>query len=262
MYRGKLWNIRQIIGLSTPKRQNERLKFAISQGANAVDCEMDTPTWYGIEPDQPYADLPISDEMIDDWKGVASSSQIITSPCPYEISEDTTLGPAKIECDLEISQDPVITLAGNVWVAGNILIKNSAVIRSSPSLGKKSVAIIADNLANRLTSSKITLNNSATFYGSGSQGSYVLLISQNNSAENGGVENAVSIAQTVSGDLLLYAGHGKIFLNNSSDLREVTGYSLDLRNQANVIYETGLANLLFSSGPGGSFSIVSWNEVE
>ena len=48
MYRGKLWNIRQIIGLSTPKRQNERLKFVLSHGANAVDCEMDTPTWYGI----------------------------------------------------------------------------------------------------------------------------------------------------------------------------------------------------------------------
>ncbi|MEW6614571.1 MAG: methylmalonyl-CoA mutase family protein [Thermodesulfobacteriota bacterium] len=56
MYRGKLWNIRQIIGLSTPKRQNERLKFVLSHGANAVDCEMDTPTWYGIEPDQPYAE--------------------------------------------------------------------------------------------------------------------------------------------------------------------------------------------------------------
>ncbi|MFH1625655.1 MAG: methylmalonyl-CoA mutase family protein, partial [Pseudomonadota bacterium] len=56
MYRGKLWNIRQISGVSTPGRQNERLKFLIEQGANALNCEVDGTTWYGMEPDQPYAE--------------------------------------------------------------------------------------------------------------------------------------------------------------------------------------------------------------
>ncbi|MDY7033578.1 MAG: methylmalonyl-CoA mutase family protein [Thermodesulfobacteriota bacterium] len=56
MYRGKLWNMRQISGVSTPKRQNERLQFLLEQGANALNCEVDGTTWYGIEPDQPYAE--------------------------------------------------------------------------------------------------------------------------------------------------------------------------------------------------------------
>src|SRR3990172_10457759 len=56
MYRGKLWNVRQIVGLSTPRRQNERLKLVLERGASAVDCEMDSSTWYGIEPDQTYAE--------------------------------------------------------------------------------------------------------------------------------------------------------------------------------------------------------------
>lgn len=56
MYRGKLWNIREISGLSTPRKFNERLKFLVEQGASALDWELDGPTIYGLEPDQPYAE--------------------------------------------------------------------------------------------------------------------------------------------------------------------------------------------------------------
>jgi methylmalonyl-CoA mutase N-terminal domain/subunit len=56
MYRGKLWNIREIAGLSTPERFNERCKFLVEQGAGALDWELDGPTLYGIEPDQPMAE--------------------------------------------------------------------------------------------------------------------------------------------------------------------------------------------------------------
>lgn len=56
MYRGKLWNIREIAGLSTPEKFNERCKFLVEQGAGALDWELDGPTLYGIEPDQPMAE--------------------------------------------------------------------------------------------------------------------------------------------------------------------------------------------------------------
>ncbi|MDO8785737.1 MAG: methylmalonyl-CoA mutase family protein [Syntrophales bacterium] len=56
MYRGKLWNIRNITGLSTPKAYNERLRYLIGQGMTAIECELDNPTFYGLEPDQPAAD--------------------------------------------------------------------------------------------------------------------------------------------------------------------------------------------------------------
>ena len=228
-------------------------------GPNKVIC----PNFYchPDSPDQPPSDLPISDELISSWEDAADVS-VITSPCPYEIKSDTVLGPVKIECNLEISQNPTITLMGPVWVAGSIDVSNTAIIRIDPSLGKKSVPFIADDPLNRLTSSKITLQNRVTFEGSGTEGSYILVLSQNNSAENGGSEKAIFIKNTVSGDLLLYAGHGQIYLGNRSDLREVAGYKITLSNQANVIYESGLANLLFESGPGGGYSIDSWREVK
>ena len=56
MYRGKLWNIREIAGLSTPAAFNKRLKFLVQQGVGALDWELDGPTMYGLEPDQPMAE--------------------------------------------------------------------------------------------------------------------------------------------------------------------------------------------------------------
>ncbi|MEW6034710.1 MAG: methylmalonyl-CoA mutase family protein, partial [Chloroflexota bacterium] len=56
MYRGKLWNIREISGHSTPKAFNRRCKFLLEQGQGALDWELDGPTMYGVEPDQPYSE--------------------------------------------------------------------------------------------------------------------------------------------------------------------------------------------------------------
>ena len=55
MYRGKYWNIREIAGLSSPSAFNERCKFLLKMGQGVLDWEIDGPTMYGIEPDQPYS---------------------------------------------------------------------------------------------------------------------------------------------------------------------------------------------------------------
>ena len=56
MYRGKLWNIREISGLSTPKAFNKRCKLLLDMGQGALNWEIDGPTMYAVEPDQPYAE--------------------------------------------------------------------------------------------------------------------------------------------------------------------------------------------------------------
>lgn len=212
-------------------------------------------------PDQPTSDLPISDETISGWENATAAVSVINSPCPYIIKSDISIGPVKINCDLKIKGSPNIILTGTVWVVGNISVENSAEISLSPSFNEKSVAIIADNPSNRMTSSKVDMENSVEFDGSGTAGSYVLVISMNNSAENGGSETAIEVEQSVSGKLLVYASHGEIRLKNSVNLKEVSAYKINIRNSAKVIYETGLANLLFDSGPGGSFSVSSWEEI-
>lgn len=212
--------------------------------------------------DQPTSTLPITDDLISQWESDAEAGGIISSPCPYTINNDETIGPVKINCKLEISGNYTITLNGPVWVVGDVIISNNPVIKTSSSVGDNSVTLISDDPLNRTTSSKVQISNSPTFLGSGAEGSYILIISQNTSAEDGGSEIALNVSNNAGGDLLLYASHGEILLQNSVSLKEVTGYKIHLQNNTDVIYETGLANLLFTSGPSGGFDINSWLEVQ
>lgn len=219
-----------------------------------------TGSSYPNSTDQPIVPMPISDEQIEDLNNDALSGGTISSPCTYVITTTVTLGPKKINCDLEISGNAIVTLTGNLWVSGNISIKNSAIIKISAGLGSQSVAIIADNINNRTSSSKIDLANTSQFQGSGASGSFVFLISMNNSAEGGGSEEAIGMDNSSSGSVILYAPHGLIAINNSANLKEVTGYKIKAKNSANVTYESGLANTLFTSGPGGGYEIIGWGE--
>lgn len=216
---------------------------------------------YPGSPNQATSSLPITDAQIEEWKTDAAVS-VISSPCPYNINSDTTLGPVKINCNLKISGNPTITIAGPVWVVGNIEISNTPIIKLLSSLGKNSVAVIADNPSDRITSSKIELENSAQFQNSGTDGSYILFVSQNNSAQNGGNEKAIRAENSMSGEVLVYAGHGEAHLKNTVSLREVSAYKIRLSNSAQVVYKTGLANLLFTSGPSGGYEITGWREIQ
>lgn len=210
--------------------------------------------------DQPLIGLPIPDETISAWEADAEGGGVINSPCPYKINSDVTIGPKKINCDLEISGTPTVTFAGNVWVLGNIYIKNSPIIRVSPGLPGKTIAFIADNPSNRTSSSKIEIENSGDIEGSGA-GSYILFVSQNQSAEQGGGERAIEVQNSASGAILVYAGHGEILLKNNINLREVTAYRVRLQNSAQVSYETGAASLLFTGGPSGGWDLKNWFET-
>lgn len=213
--------------------------------------------------DQATSSMPISDAVIDQWEADAVAGGIITSPCPYKItgSSVVTLGPKKINCDLEVSNSSTLYLAGMVWVKGNVTLSNSGTIQIAPSISGKTAAIIADDPANRTSGSKITISNSTSYLGSGTN-SYVMLVSRNTSAETGGSVKAIEVSNSVSGKLLVYAPHGEILLQNSASIKEVTGWRTRLKNSATVIYETGLANLIFTSGPSGGYQIGTWGEVE
>jgi hypothetical protein len=240
----------------------EKNAYFTTESSNVVNGTKFFPV-----PDQATATMPISDAQIDDWKADAQAGGIITSTDPrcsggtYDIDVDTTIGPVKIECNLLVDKTSTdLYLQGPVWVVGNIDTKSSPNIHVDASATGKSIAMIADNPSNRTTSSKIMLENSVTFNGAGTN-SFILLISQNNSAELGGGETAINIKNSAMGDILLYASHGKILIENSANLKEVTAYKIHLKNSAQVIYESGLVNLLFTSGPGGGFTLGSWLET-
>lgn len=218
-------------------------------------------------PDQPLIEFPISDELITEWKNTAEAGGSVTcTNGVYTINTSLTIGPKKIPCNLVLSGNNItVTLGGAVWVSGDITISGSGgtgvQMKVADSLGNRSVPVIADDQMNRSTRGVITINGNSNFYGStGNADSYVMLLSQNNSAEIGGNNLAINIINGAAGNLLVYASHGEIKLQNNVSLREVTAYKLTLINNTVVNYAIGLAQTLFTSGPGGAWKVRRWRE--
>ncbi len=206
--------------------------------------------------DQATSTLPISDAQIEQFEADATAGGVYSSPCI--ISVPTNWSARELNCtELEIKD--TLTISGWIWVKGNVKIKGGTV-KLDPTLGANSVGIIADNPRNKTTSSKISLETTTNFQGSGIVGSYFFLISQNNSAELGGTEVAIDLGQSASGDILLYAAHGEVVVGQSSVLKEVTAYKVSLQNSANVTYTSGLTNVLFVGSPSGPWNINDWKE--
>ncbi len=221
--------------------------------------------------DQPIVDLPISDAQITEWESdaVAGGTMLSTDCDSYNSSSNTctlsssrTIGPKKIPFNLLIkSASGIITVAGPLWVTGNITTQTGPTVRMDPSLGSQNVALIADNPSNPTGSGLITVGQSTIFQGSGSPGSFVFLISQNRSSETGGSIDAISMNQGASA-LVAYASHGQITLSQSVSVKEVTAYKIILTQTANVVYDTGLPSTLFSAGPSGGYDITNWEETQ
>lgn len=224
------------------------------------------------EPEQGTTSLPITDEEIAAiQQDILDTGTVIAATDPecaggeYFIDTDITLGFVKIECDFRVKKQgsaTVLTLTGSIWVEGNITFEGGPTVEIDGAVGNRTVPIIADNQFATATSGMITVQNGTTFTGSGSPKSYVLLISQNNDAATGGTHNktAISLGQSSSGDLLTYAGHGRITLGNSVALKEITAYLVSIGNSASITYESGLVNVLFTSGPGGGYTIGEWSD--
>ena len=75
-----------------------------------------------------------------------------------------------------------------------------------------------------------------------------------------GPGDAIKLGNKAEGTIF-YAPHGVIIAGNNLNLKEATGYGLKGGNDATIPYESGLADLNFSSGPSGGWSIDSWKEV-
>ncbi|MDE2078913.1 MAG: hypothetical protein KGI73_00850 [Patescibacteria group bacterium] len=198
--------------------------------------------------DAPPAPLPVSAAEIASWEAAAAAGQVITHSYSLSGSDAATLGPAKIEGDLTLSNSAILYLAGPVWVEGNVSLANSAELLVSSSAGSSGIILIADNPGNSSGSGTITISNNSVIQGNGTSGSTPMLLSTNTGS------SAISINNN-GASAIFYAPYGGIFINNNAALNEVVGYSLTMSNNASVTYVSGFENQSFSNGPGGSWAV-------
>lgn len=197
------------------------------------------------QPPPPLA-LPISQSQIDGWKQEALAGGVSGS---YDFSSGINyLGPKKIEGNLTVQNDAQFFITGTLWVTGVVDIKNNAQVKlDNSAYGNLSGQIISDGL--------ITLQNNSISAGTGQSGSYLMYISTSLA------KPAIIVKNNAKADIV-FTSNGWVNIQNNTVLREVTGYGIELENNAKISYEIGLQDASFSSGPGGSWEVTSWEEIK
>lgn len=199
-------------------------------------------TAYPGSTDPPPKVFPISEANITEWQNQASEGGLTqgnVNGC------NLALGPRKIEGNLTIGNNCTVTIRSPLWITGNITAGNSSKFVLDSSFGSSSGMVIVDG--------RVSLGNGNDLQGSGTPGSYLMLLSTYNSLLGG--NEAVSVGNsTVSG--IIYAPYGEVELANGASFREVSAWKIELGNNATLTYDVGLANLFFSTGPQGAYSFL------
>jgi hypothetical protein len=199
--------------------------------------------------DPDYVPMPITQEMIDQWKldavegGVVSGNMTISSP--------TQLGPKKINGNLTVNAN--LTLTGTIYVTGRVIFSNNVHVSLSSGYGASGGILLTDGYVN--------LSNNVLFEGSGTANTFVMLVTTSHCPVGCSGINALEISNNV-GAVTLNAQNGTAHIDNNVTLNEIVADRIIMDNNAFVDYLSGLANTSFSSGPSGGWNIRSWKEVK
>jgi Tfp pilus assembly protein PilX len=230
--------------------------FVTGGGVNS--CPAGGTTTQQADPIPPVS-LPIAESSIAAFKQAAQEGGIIAAG-DYKPPKDSvnTIGPGVIQGDMILINNQSVTLAGTVYVKGNIDIDNKATIKLSTAYGKDSGVLLSDGW--------VHVSNNGELKGSGQPNSYLMILSTSLCKGSGGGncthhDAAMDIHNNAEG-AIFYSGDGMINLHNKVKINQATAWKLQLGNNASLTYSTGLASALFSSGPGGTFELSSWKEIE
>ncbi len=172
------------------------------------------------------------------WKSKAQAGGTISGN--YTPAPNSTIGPLYITGNLIINNNVTVTVSGPVYVDGLITFGNAPVLRVDNSLGTSGTMFISKQT--------ITFGNSITV-SNNQQGGYLLMISTN-------AATAISIGNNAGAiQAPLYAPYGTINIGNNVQAVAFTGNRIILGTGASVIYNQGLANASFSSGPSGGWQL-------
>lgn len=198
--------------------------------------------YYPGSQDPPPVGMPISDGNITAWKQAASDAGIYTGNIN---SCRSALGPGKYIGDVTFSNGCTVTVNDPIWITGNLDLSNNVTLKLNSSYGAASGVIVVDG--------KISVANNTIARGSGTTGSYLMVLTTYDSRTNGQV--ALSVSNSTNQGIL-YAGTGIADISNNSHLTELTAWKIQLGNGVEIKYDQGLASSYFTSGPSGSFSLI------
>lgn len=192
--------------------------------------------------------LPISDDQINGFKNDAEAGGTIVGDYTIPVNESVILGPKKITGNLVISQNAELILTGTLWVLGDITTSNNSKIKLAVDYGNNSEAVVSDGVIDVINNTQII---------KAGESSYIMMLTTRPGDSSFRVANN-------SDALIAYASTGEVVILQNAVLREVTGWKTRLNENASITYESGLASVIFSGGPGGSWEIIrgTWREIK
>lgn len=198
--------------------------------------------------------FPFSESNISSWKADAVAGGTHNGDISVGGSNSTSTGPLKINGNLTLSASSRMTVNGTLHVTGDLTISGSAKLDLDPSYGATSGVVVVDG--------KINIAASGAISGSGTSGSYVVFVTTSGC---GGTTSCSGVsAITVSGSagaVVLLAPDGQVSFSGSASAKAVVSYSMSLTGSTELIYESGLADIDFNSGPSGAWVTDSWKEI-
>lgn len=193
--------------------------------------------------------MPISAANIQTWKDEASTGTIRNSSWSLGGSTATsTSGAMKIVGNLTVSAGATLTLGGPLYVTGNIYVDGGARIQLASSYGTGDEKIIA---------TRVELSGGGLITGNGQAGSYMIVIAD-------GVDNGTNYAIEASGgtgSVVLIAPNGTIEFTGGASAKAAVAYRMVMSGGTTLVYETGLADISFTSGPSGAWNVDNWKEI-
>ncbi len=216
-----------------------------SSGTNKV-CDT-------TRPDPTQQPFPVSDGNINDWKAEAEAGGTTVGNLSFGGADQASLGPQKIEGNLTVGSGATLDVTGTLWVTGNVSVSGGARIRLSQSYGQASGVIVTDG--------RVSASGGGQYQGNGNQGSYILMITTSTCPEGSCGGNPAVLVSGGTGAVILNAQRGTIEFQGSAHAKQATAEKIVMSGGTVVDYETGLADMNFSSGPSGSWAIEEWDEI-
>ncbi|RJQ37556.1 hypothetical protein C4552_00785 [Candidatus Parcubacteria bacterium] len=229
------------------------LGFLNDPDSNTCAPPLDTDgTPFPSSPTPEPVDLPLTLETIGALVERADSGDIIPGLTLQNGQTRTFDRETKIEGDLRVESNAVLTLNGDIHITGQFTC-DSGTVRLDPAFDSGSGVIIVDDRA--------VINNQCDLIGSGHQDSYVMILSRAPVRESGNAIHLRNLSNALT-KVIAYAHFGDVLLENNLTIHQVTGVQIRLQNSAEVVYESGLANVSFTSGPTGGWVVQQWREIE
>ncbi len=199
--------------------------------------------------------MPVSQGNMDEWKSLATAGGA-TSSIKIDGNNVRTIGPIKINGNLEVEAGGTLYITGPIYVTGFIKVSGNGKIYVHSSMGTASGIVVADGI--------VELEGSGGIYGSGQAGSYVVVATTSTCPGGSnctGGSRAIKISGA-AGSVVLVAPDGTVELEGSVSIKSLVAKKVKMSGASNIIYDSGLADLDFTSGPSGSWTVESWKEVE